>query len=80
LALAWSADLRRALSGGVGGTLLLWDVETGRCLRRFEGHSLNVWSVAWSADHCRALTGGLDATLRLWDEVLQSVTFPTVSL
>jgi small GTP-binding protein len=45
----------------------LWDVETGRCLRVFEGHKKAVYSVAWSADDRRILSGSDDTTVRLWD-------------
>ena len=45
----------------------LWDVETGCCLRVFEGHTDMVWSVAWSTDGRCALSGSSDNTVRLWD-------------
>ena len=47
---AFVPDGKRALSGSPDKTVLLWDVETGRCLRVLEGHTYTVFSVAWSAD------------------------------
>ena len=64
---ALSTDGKRALSGSLDSTLRLWDVESGRTLRVFEGHDGSVLSVAFSTDGKRALSGSDDKTLRLWD-------------
>jgi small GTP-binding protein len=45
----------------------LWDMETGRCLRVFEGHSGGVRTVAWSGGQSPLLTGAEDNTIRIWD-------------
>jgi small GTP-binding protein len=66
-AYAFSPDGKRTLCGGVDKVVRLWDLETGRCLRVFGGHTEEVWTVAWSADQRRALSGSDDDTLRLWD-------------
>jgi WD40 repeat protein len=42
-------------------------VETGKELRRFEGHTGRVVSVVLSANGRQALTGSEDGTARLWD-------------
>ena len=47
-------------------TLRLWDLETGRCLRTFEGHTNAVNSVAVTPDGNYILSGSEDGTLRLW--------------
>ncbi|WP_455359445.1 protein kinase domain-containing protein [Streptomyces sp. SYSU K21746] len=63
-----TADERAVLSGGMGGSVLrLWDVETGACLRTFEGHTNSVHAVCMSADDTMAVSGGSDNTIRLWD-------------
>jgi WD40 repeat protein len=48
-------------------TVRLWNVETGQCLRVFEGHTNKVTSVAWSSSRHTFLSGSFDKTLRLWD-------------
>src|SRR5204863_8614681 len=49
-AVAFSRDGRRALLASADQSVRLWDVEAGRELKRFVGHSASVWSVAFSPD------------------------------
>jgi hypothetical protein len=62
---AFSPDGRNVLTGGKLATL--WDVDTGKEIRSFPGHSDLVFSVAFSPDGLRVLTGSWDGTARLWD-------------
>ncbi len=45
----------------------LWNVKTGKPIRRFEGHTEAVVDVAFSKDGTRLVTGSYDKTARLWD-------------
>ena len=63
------------LTGSDDQTARLWDVESGKELRRFEGDHASVTSVAFSPDGRKVLTGSQDksgsnhgTTARLWDE------------
>jgi serine/threonine protein kinase len=63
-----SPDCRYALSGSItDGMIRLWEVNSGRELRRFKGHMSWVTSLAFSASGQHALSGSADGTARLWD-------------
>lgn len=62
-----SADGRLGISGDRDGTLRLWDLDGGTCLRVLEGHQHMVESVRLSDDGRRALSSSRDGTVRLWD-------------
>jgi WD40 repeat protein len=73
---AFSPDGRTALSGAgntltpsssMDTSLILWDIATGRPIRRFLGHTQTVWAAAFSPDGHRALSGAADTKLLLWD-------------
>jgi WD40 repeat protein len=76
---AWTAaftpDAKRAVIGGgtmsratkPAGSLRLWDLETGKEVRRFEGHTSAVRHVAVSPDGKQFLSASFDGTMRLWE-------------
>ena len=59
-------DARHLLSAGLDKTLRLWELETGREIRRM-GTSGQVLALALSADGRRALSGGTEKAIQLWD-------------
>ena len=68
---AFSPDGRYALSGSFDGSICLWDVKSGKEIRRFKGHggwfsSGEVMSVGFVPDGQRIVSGSVDKTLRLW--------------
>ena len=45
----------------------LWDVSTGRVIRRFQGHSHRINVVNMNDDCTVLITGSYDKTVKLWD-------------
>ncbi|OAI51804.1 hypothetical protein AYO44_04870 [Planctomycetaceae bacterium SCGC AG-212-F19] len=66
LAIAFSSDGKLVLSGSDDRTVRLWDLATGRELRRFEAHRGGVATVAFSPDGKWAASAGHDRVLILW--------------
>lgn len=69
---AFSPDGKKVVSGSHDGTLILWDVSTGRQLLLIDGHRLSgrpfeVLSVDYSPDGKSLLSASSDGTARLWD-------------
>ena len=55
---------------GVGlrdGTLKLWEVQSGKCLRTLEGHGDGVLACGFSPDGRLLVSGSWDRTLKLWE-------------
>jgi hypothetical protein len=77
LSIVFSPDGRKLLSGSGDWTVRLWDVATGKELRRFEGHKERVVRVAFAAggrhvlsassDHKAGTGEPFDNSIRLWD-------------
>lgn len=67
MSMSLSGDASHALLGSYDGTVSLWNVSTGECVRAFEGHSRCVVSVFLSMDGQQALSGSYDGKVRLWD-------------
>jgi WD40 repeat protein/serine/threonine protein kinase/DNA-binding SARP family transcriptional activator len=65
--IAVSPDGRAALAGLGNGNIILLDIETGKTLRTFTGHTQGVEKVVFSPDGQTALSGGCDAQVILWN-------------
>ena len=67
LAVGWSPDGSRLVSGGYDGTVRVWQAGSGRLLHTLTGHTGGVLAVGWSPDGSRLVSGGYDGTVRVWD-------------
>ena len=63
----FSSDRTRVLTGHGDGTLKIWDVMSGSCIRTFKGKRKALWHLAWSANQRRALSCDADGNVLLWN-------------
>jgi len=65
---AFSPDGKTIVSAGDDGSLLLWDVETGRQLREMEfRHDARAWPVTFSPDGAMIVSGDDSGAIMFWD-------------
>ena len=63
----FTSDRKRLITGSLTGPVELWDIESGKRLKAFVGHTGNARTVARSADDRLILSFAADETLRCWD-------------
>lgn len=65
---AISPDGKTLATGGLDGTIRLWDVESGKFIKCLLGHNSYVYRLAWSPDgNTLASAGAHDGSCGLWD-------------
>lgn len=91
IALKFSTDGTLLATGSSDGTLIVWEVATGKPLRAFVGHTGSFESIDpldFSADGTLLASANYDGTVRIWDVETgtllhqlpgQSIIYPSVS-
>src|SRR4051812_20275607 len=66
LAVDFSPDGTLLVTGDGHGHVKLWEVHSGACRTRLQGHALAVCAVVFSPDGQTLASGSVDGALRLW--------------
>ncbi len=65
--LEFSPDGKQIASCGADRFAKIFELETGKFVRSFEGHTHHVLGVSWRADGRRLVTSGADNVIKVWD-------------
>ena len=69
LSLEFSPDGKLLASGSADRFAKLFDVNSGKFVKAFEGHSDQVTGVSWKADGRMLATSGADNQVKFWDVI-----------
>ncbi|PON94206.1 Guanine nucleotide-binding protein, beta subunit [Trema orientale] len=64
--LAANSEGTYIVGGGLSGGIYLWEVASGRLLRKWDGHHTRVSCLVFSDDDSLLISGGGDGSVRVW--------------
>ncbi|GJV38529.1 protein root initiation defective 3 [Tanacetum coccineum] len=64
--LACNTDGTYIVGGGVSGSIYLWEVATGRLLKKWHGHYRAITCLVFSMDQSLLISGAEDGSVRVW--------------
>jgi len=64
-----SSDGKFCISSSWDKSVRLWDISTGKCIKKFFGHEKDVYSVSFSEDNRQIISSSKDFTVKLWNTV-----------
>ena len=65
--IALHPDGKHFVATGDGNIAILWELETGKKIRQFAGHTSDVYSAIIAEDGKKLITGSSDDTIKQWD-------------
>jgi len=65
-ALAANNEGTYLVGGGISGDIYLWEVATGKLLKKWHGHYRSVTCLVFSGDDSLLVSGSQDGSIRVW--------------
>ena len=65
--IVYSPNEKYIATGGYDKTIRIWNVETGKEIRKFCGHTSSVRSISYTPDGKYIISGSGDGTIRIWN-------------
>jgi transcription initiation factor TFIID subunit 5 len=64
---AMSPNGRMMATAGEDRSIMLWDLGTGKRIKKMTGHTGFIYTLSFSQDNTLLVSGSADCTVRVWD-------------